>query len=190
MFESVFDVDIIKDLVPSIKKDIEDLSRKEILVGIPDSVKHKDSDLSNAQLLFLHTNGVRQASMRSEMQKTMNDGKTYSQAHEMYIYEHGSPAFSIPPRPVLIPAMENSKERIAEKMKQCMQDVLDGHNPSTRLERIALFCENKAKDWFTDPSNEWPPNSPKTIAKKHSSNPLIDTGELRKSIRGLVGDKR
>ena len=38
MFESVFDVDIIKDLVPSIKKDIEDLSRKEILVGIPDII--------------------------------------------------------------------------------------------------------------------------------------------------------
>ena len=34
--------------------------------------------------------------------------------------------------------------------------------------------------------NGWKPNAPSTIKAKGSDKPLIDTGELRKSIRGIV----
>ena len=54
-----------------------------------------------------------------------------------------------------------------------------------------MFAQNKVRAWFTDERNNWPPNAPSTIEKKSKNgkikdNPLIDTGELRKSITYVV----
>ncbi|MBY6921870.1 hypothetical protein HYH30_19035, partial [Clostridium botulinum] len=40
--------------------------------------------------------------------------------------------------------------------------------------------------WFTNPSNNWAENSAETIKRKDSDKPLIDTGELRKSITYVI----
>ena len=43
--------------------------------------------------------------------------------------------------------------------------------------------------WFENPQNGWPPNSPRTIRRKGSDQPLVDTGEMRKAITYVVRDK-
>ena len=59
------------------------------------------------------------------------------------------------------------------------------------LKKTGMFVQNKVRSWFTDSRNGWPPNAPSTIkAKKGKSNPLIDTGELRKSITYVVSNKK
>lgn len=190
MFENLFDVNVTKDLTNKIKKDLEELAHKQILCGIPDSTNHKDSNISNAQLLFIHTNGIRDASMNQEMQHTINDGKTYSQAHEMFIHEHGSALYRIPPRPVLIPAMQKYGDKVGDKMKNCLNAVLDSRPWEVELNKTALFIQNNVRKFFTDSDNGFSHNAESTVKQKGSSKPLIDSGELRKSIIALVGDKR
>lgn len=189
MFERVFNVNITNDLTDNIKESIKKLVKKEILVGVPDGAERKDSHINNAQLLYIHTNGVRDTSMRQEMQHNINDGKTYSEAHQMYLQEHGSPMYSIPPRPVLKPAIEKNQDKIAKKMVKAVNSALEGKNPQNDLEKTAIFAQNKVRAFFTDPDNGWTPNAKSTIDKKGSDKPLIDTAQLRKSIVGIVGDK-
>ena len=78
----------------------------------------------------------------------------------------------------------------------------------THLEFAGQIGQDAAREWFTDPRNNWPENSIATakaklsklgakklqeiidsgvsITDKSISKPLIDTGELRKSIIWVI----
>jgi len=59
--------------------------------------------------------------------------------------------------------------------------VLDGKSTNTKgLGILGAFTAGLIQQKFT--SNDWKPNSEKTIEDKGSSRPLIDTGQLRQSI--------
>lgn len=62
----------------------------------------------------------------------------------------------------------------------------DREGAKRHLELAGMEGQNSARDWFEDPRNGWAPNSPVTIALKGSERPLVDTGELRKSITYVV----
>lgn len=188
MLNGFTNVVITKDLTDDIKKSIEDLAKKQICVGIPDTTQHEDSTLTNAQLLFIHSNGVRDKTMRNEMQHNTDAGKTYTEAHEMYIHEHGSALYNIPPRPVLEPSIDANTEIIAEQMKKAANVALDNGNMDIELEKVGMIGQNVARSWFTNPDNKWPSNSEDTIKRKGSDKPLIDSGELRKAITYVVKD--
>lgn len=187
MLNGFTNVTITKDLTNDIIKSLKDLGKKTVCIGVPDSTEHPDSKITNAQLLYIHTNGVRDNSMIKEMQHDV-DEKSYSAAYEMYVHEHGSPLFRVPPRPVLEPAIENSKDQLAELMKDTANIALDGKDISPSLNEVGLQGQNIARAWFTDPNNNWAPNAQSTVDKKGSEQPLIDTGELRKSITYTIKD--
>ena len=189
MLNGFTNVTITKDLTQDILKNLSDLAEKTICIGIPDSTEHPDSKITNAQLLYVHTNGIRDNSMIKEMQHDVNDNN-YSSAYELYVHEHGSPLWHSPPRPVLEPAMENkeNQEQIVQLMKDTVDVALDGGNVQPELEQIGMQGQNIARDWFTNPSNNWAPNAQSTIDAKGSENPLIDSGELRKSITYTIKD--
>ncbi|NFI47863.1 hypothetical protein FDA77_18755 [Clostridium botulinum] len=184
-------VNITKDLTKDIKQSLEDLAKKTICIGVPDSTEHPDSKITNAELLYIHTNGVRSTTMRRSMQHDLDSGMPYSKAHELYVHENGSPLWDVPPRPILEPAMDNSKEAIAEQMKQVVITALGGNNLTPELEKVGTLGQNAARNWFTNPENNWQANSPDTIKRKGSDNPLIDKGQLRRSIIYTIqeGDK-
>ena len=74
-------------------------------------------------------------------------------------------------------------------MKEVANDALDGKNISPGLEKVGMEGQNIARDWFTNPSNNWAPNAKSTIDKKGSDRPLIgETGHLRGSITYVVKD--
>lgn len=191
MLNGFTNVSITKDLTKDIKKSLEDLAKKTICVGVPDSTEHPDSKITNAELLYIHTHGVRDTTMRRKMQHDLDSGVPYSKAHELYVHENGSPLWDIPPRPVLEPAMDSNKELISEEMKQAAISALDGNNLTAELNKVGMLGQNLAQDWFANPENNWPANSPDTIKRKGSDNPLIDKGQLRKSIVYTIkeGDK-
>ena len=58
-----------------------------------------------------------------------------------------------------------------------------------QLDKAGLQGENAAKGWFTNPKNNWAVNSQTTIDRKGSDRPLIDTGEMRKSITHVMREK-
>ena len=188
MLKGFTNVAVTKDLTEDIKNSLRELAKKTVCVGVPNEEDTQRDNISNAELLYIHTNGIRDLTMRRAMQHDLESGTPYSKAHELYVHENGSPLWHSPPRPVLEPAIDNSKELIAEQMKKAVETALDGNNPAVELEKVGYIGENAAKDWFTNPENKWPDNSPDTIKRKGSDRPLIDKTELRKSIVFTIKD--
>lgn len=188
MLSGFTDIAITKDLTKELKKSLEELSKKNICIGVPEEENIEREGITNAELMYVHTNGARDLSMRRAMQHDLDGGIPYSRAHELYVHENGSPLWSIPPRPILEPAIEHNKEQITELMKEVALKALDGSNITSVLESVGMQGQNIARDWFTNPENNWVANSKDTIKRKGSSNPLINTGELRKSITYVIKD--
>jgi hypothetical protein len=182
------------DLVELLKS----ISDYEVLVGIPeDTSQRKDAGqgMTNAELAFIHTNGVRTNSMIKEMKTEQEKTGSYTAAYKMYLQAHGSPAYKIPPRPIIEPAIEANIDSLTNKLMEAMVFFLDGEEEKglQQLEKVGMTAQNFVRAWFTDPRNGWAPNSPATIKRKTKGKggetmPLIDTGALRKSISYVVRD--
>lgn len=188
MLNGFCNVVIDKDITDDILKSLNELANKTVCIGVPDSTKHPNSNVTNAELMYIHTNGARDTSMINAMQHNIDGDMPYSEAHELYVHEHGSPLWNIPPRPILEPAMEDGKEQMAELMKDVANDALEGKNISPGLEKVGMQGQNIARDWFTNSKNNWAKNAKSTIDKKGSDRPLIDNEDLRKSITYVIKD--
>ena len=164
---------------------IKDIAKLKVFVGVPeDKTTRKGSqEINNAQLVYLHTNG--------------------------------SPLHKIPARPIIEPAIEaeDNKEAIAKKLGEAARDTLDGKkgDAKTALKQAGQIGQDAARGWFEDPRNGWAQNSELTALRKLKklkgkaraeamarisdgeapedvSRPLIDTGQLRKSIIWVMKD--
>lgn len=157
-------VSIIKvaDNTKKLFNGVKFMKNNYVLIGVPQKeTKREGEPVTNAELLFIHTNG--------------------------------SPINNIPARPVIEPALKNSADKISNTLKKSANFSISGDrgNALKELERAGLKGQNVSRDWFTNPLNNWPPNSPAVTARKiakGSTNPkpLIDTGELIKSITYVV----
>jgi hypothetical protein len=140
-----------------LKADMNRVRRSDVLVGIPaDKTQRQNEPITNASLLFIHTNG--------------------------------SPIRNIPKRPVLEPAINANRKIIGAQLKLAADALIAG-KPSLaerELAKAGIIATNAAKRWFFDPANNWPPLKPETIARKKSSQPLIDTGSMRRAIVYIV----
>ena len=144
---------------------IKFIKQNEVYVGISDATTIREEEtrdeITNAELLFIHTNG--------------------------------SPINNIPPRPVIEPAVKNDSDRLSKMMKQAFNLALSGNKTAAldALKRTGMRAQNVCRAWFTNSENGWPPNSPAIAEAKRrkgaeNPRPLIDTGELRKSITYFV----
>lgn len=148
------------DKTADVLKGLQALADRDILIGVPEAKSsRKSGDITNAELAFIHS--------------------------------EGSPARNIPPRPFLQPAIEANQDRIAELHRGLFKAALNGGAGRTEIElkKIGMYGQNIARDWFTNPSNHWPALRPATIARKGSDKPLIDTGQLRKSVTYVIRNR-
>lgn len=144
---------------------IDFMRNNEVYIGIPqEETTREGEEVTNAELLFIHTNG--------------------------------SPARHIPPRPVIEPAIKDDSERLSGMMKKAAQHVFAGEEEQaiTQLKKTGMRGQNVSRAWFTNEKNNWPPNAPSVAEAKRrkgatNPRPLIDTGELRKSITYFVQTK-
>lgn len=167
------------------------LRKRNVLVGIPQKNSTRGGEsINNADLLYIHTHGIRKKSMRDEMNYGISSGLPYSAAYTMYILSHGSPLWAAPPRPVLEPAIEYHKDAISILFAKIIKAASKGDKSQTdrAMERLGLSAQRFCQRWFTNPANGWDPNSPFTVKRKGSDKPLIDTGALRKAITYVVRD--
>lgn len=176
----------LKRILEALKK----LSEDELLVGVSADTagSGRGEDINNAELAYIHTNGVRAAGMKSETDKAVEEGTPYPLALQAYIKEHGSPAYRVPPRPFLEPGIEKHLDLVESGMKAALQDVLDGGDGRAQRERLGATMAAKVQAYFQE-DNGWPPNAPSTIKKKGSVQPLVDTGALRQSITYIIRAK-
>lgn len=175
--------------VEGLFKRLMGMQKRHIYVGIPQANdSRKSKEIGNAELLYIHTHGIRRRSMIAEMDNSMKAGMKYSDAFQLYIQSHGSPLWHSPPRPVLEPAIEANKDKIAREFKKIYEAAAraDSEGMERAIVRTGIAAQNVCRGWFTDPRNNWPPNAPSTIVMKGSERPLIDTGSLRKAITYVV----
>lgn len=85
----------------------------------------------------------------------------------------------IPARPFLDIGVMNGVDEYDQALNEREHEDLED-----ALKTIGVFAQGAVQQYMTDLQS--PPNAPSTIKKKGSSNPLIDTGELRSSIKWVV----
>ena len=94
------------------------------------------------------------------------------------INEYGTS--KIPQRPFMRTAVSRHGKSWGEKSAKAVQSVMKGMPISQATELVGMQMKSDISSTLTN--GPWTPNSAVTIAKKGSSRPLIDTGELRASI--------
>lgn len=158
------------DNTDAVKKALDAIKDMQVYVGVPEEgSSREDEEITNAELAFLMTNGVRQSTMRKEMESDV-DKHGYHKAYDMYVQSHGSPLWQIPPRPIIQPAIEDDKEIISDLLKEALKAALDGDVATAMkfLEKAGLEGQAASQDWFTNPKNGWVPNAQSTIDVKGS----------------------
>lgn len=92
--------------------------------------------------------------------------------------EVGSPQDKIPPRPFMKQTSEKSKDKLPGIIKKELNLIYNGRSTvKLSLGRIGEWYVGQIK--YTITNGSFTPLSPKTIARKKSSKPLIHTAEMR-----------
>lgn len=95
----------------------------------------------------------------------------------MVIGETEPHQINIPPRPWLEPGVESGNK---EYLDAIVNGAENGQNLGQILNTIGVLAVSNVQQYMTQLRT--PPNAASTVAKKGSSNPLIDTGELKGSV--------
>lgn len=161
-----WEVKTIMDNFSKQLKALEFMKDNEVYVGIQekDSLREDDSTVTNAELLFIHTNGspVNNIPPRPVIEPALKSDK-------------------------------DRLSKIMKKAADCAFNE-DFSEATKQLHIAGTRGRDVSKRWFVNSENHWPPNTPAVIEskrKKGSTNPrpLIDTGELRNSISYFVKTK-
>jgi hypothetical protein len=100
-----------------------------------------------------------------------------------FAHEFGS--YRVPERSFMRAGFDTNKSRIDQLCETLADRVLHGGLDARAMyEAIGAEVTGLIQEHLTNLRD--PPNSPETIARKGSSNPLIDTGQLRSSITWKV----
>lgn len=91
----------------------------------------------------------------------------------------------IPARPWLDVGAAAGAPEYLDTIREGIEGGLDSRRIMTRVGREA---EGAIKDYIDN--LDTPPNRPSTVRRKGSSNPLIDTGNMRESVTSTVVRKR
>src|SRR5208283_3312990 len=131
MFTPHITTKTVTDNSVQIMKNVRGLGNLEVYVGIPEasSARKGKEGITNAQLAFIHTNGVRTIDARRRMGAMMLNRKIdYQAAQKLFIQSRGAMAFAIPPRPIIEPAIESEDNQaaIVAELKDAAQHQLDG----------------------------------------------------------------
>jgi hypothetical protein len=92
-----------------------------------------------------------------------------------------------PARPFVSGWADENREEAIAKMRAALEASIKARkDPHQRFEQLALLFAGQIQQRIAGGIE--PPNAPATIARKGSSTPLIDTGQLRSSVTGKVTD--
>lgn len=120
---------------------------------------------------------------RSQTQGTRTKQAGISMAQIAFENEFGTNR--IPARPFLRPAIDENQTRINRFIVRQYNMILAGTSDARRaLNTIGLFGVDLVRRQIL--SVHTPPNSPRTIAEKGSSKPLIDFGQMIQSVQYRV----
>lgn len=91
----------------------------------------------------------------------------------------------VPERPFMRNAMKDNRGKYRKAMETSAPKILRGEADLGQvMNKLGILAQGDIQTEITSLSS--PPNSPVTIAIKGSSNPLINTGEMRASVTWKV----
>ncbi len=140
-----------------IENDLKTLNRSHTKVGFLDGgTREDDPKLTNAQVAVFNE---------------------YGTAHfSGTIYTNGTPA-----RPFMRPAIAENLDEIVQMQEEGYSDVIRQMSTvKTELARIGTFAQREIQRKIRDVKT--PPNEASTIKRKGSSDPLINTSEMRQAV--------
>ena len=154
--------------MPGFQKAIQALLKQEVLIGIPADSPAREPE--------------------------PGEPSAPSNALVGYIQEFGSPERNIPARPFLVPGVEAIKDKAVARLKKAGEDALKG-DPSKvdqALHAVGLMGQASVQAKITD--GPFAPLAPRTLAQRRArgrtgDRPLIDTGQLRRSVTYVIRTK-
>lgn len=137
------------------------------------------------EMLNNYTIEVGVISGESKERKLVSFGLT--NAELMFIHENGSPVRNIPARPALQKTIEHARdEMIDEFLNNCFDKIANDSWNNSMLEkelgRLCIRIQNYAQQGLLSNSLGLAPNKQSTVSRKGSDIPLVDTGQLARSI--------
>lgn len=167
-------------------RDMEFASKKIVMVGIPRDAARPTPTITKGK------RGGRKKRWSSINMATL-----------AYIMENGSQINNIPPRPFFKQTWALYGSDIRARSKKLLALAMQGVDITDKLQKLANYYAGKIKD--TMKNGTFTPNAPITVnggwmrnkvsgkpfhvEGKGKNTPLIDHGNLRKSIKGFVKDK-
>ena len=150
-------------------------ANRSVLVGVPaESVEHKVS--RGKKRTF-----VAKASGETSIQTD----KSVSMATIAAVHEFGSPEQGIPERSFLRGGIRRAAPKLNAVNIDSLRKVLLGKMTIEQaIEKLGVVAAGEVKREFV--VGTFAPNKPATIARKGSSRPLIDTGNLRQAVTYIV----
>tara|TARA_R110000782_G_scaffold204639_1_gene293096 strand:- start:981 stop:1415 length:435 start_codon:yes stop_codon:yes gene_type:complete len=95
---------------------------------------------------------------------------------------------NIPERSFIRSTYNKNYKKVAGRFIKIAQSISRGNYAiKNKMKLIGLEQEKAIKDTITNLRT--PQNAPSTVAKKGSSNPLVDTGEMRSKISSALRNK-
>lgn len=91
----------------------------------------------------------------------------------------------IPARPWLDAGVESGNDEYQSIIEDA---IAEGESLSSAMNQVGIIATGKVQQFITQLKS--PPNASSTIAKKGSSNPLIDTGAMRASVSHQISDEK
>ena len=115
----------------------------------------------------------------AEFDEKVKETENFNLASLAAVLEFGNE--HIPSRPFLRQTLDENQE----KYTALFINLLKNGKPLEQIyEHIAVIAQGDVQ--LNIVKGSWTPNAKSTIRRKKSSKPLIDTGKLRQSVRGIV----
>lgn len=115
----------------------------------------------------------------AEFDKKVEGSDNFNLASLAAVLEFGNER--IPSRPFLRQTLAENQEKYTELFVKLFES---GVSIDRIYEQIALIAQGDVQQNIVN--GKWTANAPSTIKRKKSSKPLIDTGKLRQSVKGIV----
>jgi hypothetical protein len=104
------------------------------------------------------------------------------------VSEQGDGKWFIPPRPFIRGWTDNKAENIKATTERIVKKVNDGTwDADDAVMRLGEFAQDGIKSYIR--TGTFKPNAERTVKRKKSNKPLIDTGTMRNSVRYEVVKK-
>lgn len=158
-------VTITKDRVNEVLKLVRDLTKKQLLIGIPASGAEREPEPGTKS--------------------------TPNNAALGYLNEFGDAEMNIPARPHLLPGVESILPRAIPRLKKAGEAALSGDKTAmdAAFDQVGGIAAGAVQERITD--GPFVKLSPRTLARRKAKGrtgerPLIDTGRLRRAYTYIV----